>query len=259
MNNLTMKKAVVALPFLFVLGQVGPAAAYDSGPTGLGSAVGATDYYKVTCSSGDTDHLEFKLTDNTPLPVDAQVLNLQVSKKGLVEEAPTITPGLSKEVSVHGGNGKYKIRVNTAGTAFAGKQTYTLGFQCLNVTDQPTRSSPKGASAKLKKGKTKTHLVNCSKKGSAGNTEKLLVTLTNTTKSGAILAAQVFKGRVALNTTDGNELNVKGGSGDYYVTVDHTGTDPSKDNSKDYAFQSRCVNGSNDVTAEPTVLQLQDQ
>jgi len=261
MNKLVMKKAIAVLPFLIAVGDAGTAMAYDSDTKDLGSTTGVTDYYKVTCTSGDTDHLNFKVTDTTPATLDGQQLKLQVSKGGsLLAEAQEITPGKTKEAFLEGASdGKYKILIDTVGTTVKGKQAYTLTAQCLNEAGQPTKSSLKSKSAKVKNGKRKSFVVKCSKKTATGNTAKLSVKLTNTTKSGAILSAQLVKGRVASNTTDGNEINLQGGGGDYYLTVDHTGTNGAANNSKQYTFQANCLNNASGVTAEPDVLQLQDQ
>lgn len=256
-----MKKAYIVISILALAGPVGTSVAYDSGARALGPAIGATDYYKITCSSGPTDHLNFTITDHTGLSTDEQTLNAQVSKDGLLVPESGITPGKTKELILHGGNGKYTVSVDTFGTSpsLPGTQKYKLGFQCLNAAGQRTKTSKRQISGKLKNDKTKTYAVTCRRRKNIGDTDNLSVTVSNTTKSAQGLMAQLINGSSAINTTDGNTASMKNGRGEYYLTIDNTATDSGRNNSKQYSFQANCVNSSNENTVEPVVETLQDQ
>ncbi|CAL1241356.1 hypothetical protein [Candidatus Methylocalor cossyra] len=265
-----MKTALSIVVSLTAIGHGASALAYDSGPQTLGPAPGATDYYRITCASvgtGDTDHLNFQVTDTTALPAELPVLNLRVVKDNLTAEASGIGPGKSKQLVLQGGNGKYKVSLNTAGTdptlnPKQARQSYALTFQCLNGNDQPTRTSAKGSAGRIAKNGTKNYPVKCARHKKTGDTDKLLVTLSNTTRSGqsSLLMAQLVQGSSAINATDGNPVSfrngsAKNGNGDYFLTVNHTGTGAAKQ----YTFSAACANPSGAEVVEPIVEVLQDQ
>jgi hypothetical protein len=264
-----MSKLLLSLFLLPSLGYSGGASAYDSGEQSLGNVVGATDYYKITCSSGagsSADHLNLTLADTTPNTASVQILNLHLSKKNLGAADSSATPGRTRELSLQGGNGKYQVAIDTVGTdaALKGKQNYALIFQCVNAANESTKTSSSGKSGLVRNGKRKSYSIKCSTHRTTGATDKLLIKLSNTTASGQILNAQLVHERAAKNLTDGNQIDIRdasaaNGNGPYFLTVDNTGTDAAQDNSKRYTFQTQCMTSGNEVTAEPVVEQLQDQ
>lgn len=253
MNKSTTKSVLLALMFCTL--SVGTARGYDSVESPLSGAVGATDYYRLTCPAG-TDHLHFKASQTAPLDSRTQQQNVRVVKSGVEADARAVTPGKTGEASLAGGNGKYRVTVDTKGSAGASKQAYALSFQCLNTVGQPVKTSVTSKSGTLK-AKPKSYSVTCKGKGASGAAEQLLVYLSNITKSGQPLIAQVVKGFVASSSTDGRDAeSLPGGSGDYYVTIAHTGTSAGVD--RQYVFEASCLDSAEAVSGDPTVLQLQD-
>lgn len=265
--------------YVCLLCGAGAAGAYDSGAKALGNAAGATDYYKIACTSAATDHFSIKIVDNTPgAAPPAQTLNLRIVKDALSQEAIGIMPGETREAYLQGGLGVYRVQVDAvgAGTGAIGRQTYKLKLQCLSASGSPTAAAV-SKTGKLNDGKTAGYSVKCASKRSVGAADKLYAQLLDTTPdTGAVagtqtLGAQVIHGLTAVNATDrqgddayGQEVAIygaggKNGSGDYFVTVDSDGTDPAQDKAKLYAFQYGCYDAAGKDTGEPVVVQLQDQ
>ncbi|MEC4748392.1 hypothetical protein [Methylomicrobium sp. Wu6] len=234
------------------------------------NAIGATDLFRINCGAPDTDHLNVKVIDTTPLPpsaIDPQLLHVNITKKGYQpQEAFAIAPGEKTELSVAAGKGSYKISVDTSGTNLdiLTPQTFSVEYHCLNDADQLTAPAvARTLAKKIKNKKTSKFSVACGKSKTTGETTKLYVKFTNTTVDPAKVAlnAQVIKGSLATNATDQNgddfysdEVNLPGGSGDYTVLVDNTAFDKSQDNSRDYSLQYSCRNLQNSETATETPL-----
>ena len=264
--------------------------ALDSGTQNLSSTVGATDYFKITCAKsdncaiGDTDHLNFKLIENsasnststsTTTPVLPQILNVTLTKLKLNATASSIAAGTNKNVVLKGGNGSYTLSLDTFGTNLTLKtaQTYTIQYQCLNTAGKATTGSSTLAksgitsiSKTLANGKTVKYSINCAKDKTNGDTDTLKVTVTNKTstikttaiapvasESSGNLTAQVVKGGTALNTI-GDVLDVQVGNGDYAVMVN---SPVSK--AQTYSFQYSCLNKNNVETKTSPFQILQNQ
>jgi hypothetical protein len=247
---------------------------YDSGSKALGTSVGATDFYRVSCGTdgGTPHHLSLTITDATPISETAsQLMNFHVSKDAATADATAVTPGETRELALQAGNGRYTVAIDTVGTntEIPTAQRYKLGFQCLNASGENTRTSIKRKAGKLKNSKVRNYGVKCRSSKLAGDTDRLLVAITDTTpiaRSPQVLNAQLAKGLTALNVADRNgdeepspEIQLNGGSGDYLLTVDNTGTDSARDNSKIYTFVATCADTQGSATTEPAVEVIQDQ
>lgn len=254
-----------AVALVSMMAQAGVAAAYESGPRALGSAVGATDYYRMICpaTSGEApDGLAFRLTDASPLAPDAPRLEVRAAKGAAATATATIAPGRTQELLLAGGNGKYRVTVAGSSPNLVDKQRYTLQFQCLNANGQPTRSAPGGLSGKVGAKGKKTYSVKCASDRTTGATEKLSVRVGNTTKTPEVLMAQVVTGHMAINTTEGNEalVGTTGGTNlEYYVTIETAGMDPGRNAAKQYSFTAKCGGSAGRGGIEPIVELLQDQ
>jgi hypothetical protein len=295
MNRPMNKKTffTLLLPGLLLQSQI--ALANDSGEQALEDTVGASDYFKVSCSSNgndQTDHLGFKIIDSSPViggSVAPQLINVHfgkvVSKNVITDEGDLVVePGDTQEFTIPEGNGTYNISLDTAGTNLDLKtaQKYTIQYRCLNSDGVDTTSSAAGLKSgkdtakTIKNNKTAKYTVKCSakKKISPADTASLYFKIVNTSSvavdpliaSLPVLNAQVAKVSNTLNTTDiagdllySREVNLKGGDGDYFISVNNTGTDADTDNSKQYSFQYSCLNSANIETATGAVQLIQNQ
>ncbi len=245
----------------------------DSGTQNLTAAIHATDYFQITCSKsdnvsiGDTDHLNFQIfeaSDTTPQA--PQVLNLTLTKATLTASTSGIAANTSNYASLKGGNGAYKLSIDTVGTNLTLKkpQTYSLQYQCLNASGGQTTGSstlakqntPSPVKTLVNKGTVK-YLINCAK-----NTDNLKVTLSNkttvaatgsTVTSTGTLSAQVISGNIAKNTI-GSNLNVQNGNRVYEVLV----SSPTNE-IKNYNFNYSCLNANNVETKTSSLTVLQNQ
>lgn len=272
---------------LLALSAVECAFALDSGAQKLTTTVGATDYFKVNCS-GDTDHLNFKLLENsqtpvitetkpdtdvvtkpdtttTPTEVSPRLLNAKLTKSKLSASISKLVAGSSKEISLKGGLGTYSLKIDTVGTNLELKtsQTYTIAYECLSSTGKVLSKSISTPNYRLANGKTRNFKISCSKKGSSSLkvkiTNKTAVTkaksaaqVIETVPSGE-LTAQIVKGANALNTI-GDVLDVKGGNGNYFIMVNSP-----INAAKDYRFEYSCLNASNKAATTALIEVLQDQ
>lgn len=279
------KLSLTAIGLLTALAQSNLATAKEIASTGLGNTVGATDYYKVTCSDG-TDHFQLSVIDQTPItPPAPQLLNVHLSKvdkAGLFTNALAIQPGAADQVlTLLGSSGKYKIVVDTEGTniALTKAQTFKFTYQCLYADGTFTKLFKSGT-ASIKNGKLAKYTVNCPAKKKtrakpAVEVDSLTFTLIDKTKpavaqvSSIVLNAQVSKEGFGTNTSDLNgDLKYSpavslrpsnSGDGDYFISVDNTGTQDNQDNKKQYAFQYSCLNQANQETTTADALVIQDQ
>jgi hypothetical protein len=278
------KLSLTAIGLLIALAQPNLATAKDIASTSLGNTVGATDYYKVTCAGG-TDHFQLSVIDQTPVtPPAPQLLNAHLSKvdkPDLVTNALAIQPSAADQVlALLGGSGKYKIIVDTEGTniALTKAQTFKFTYQCLYADGTVTKLFKSGT-ASIKNGKLAKYTVNCPAKKKtrtkpAVEVDSLTFTLIDKTKpavaqvSSIVLNAQANKDGYTINTTDSNgdqnyspvvSIRPISGDGDYFISVDDTGTVASQDNSKQYTFQYSCLNQANQPTTTSDTQLLQDQ
>jgi len=290
-------RAIRFTPIFFVtsLGLFSPiAGAFDSGDQALNGAVGATDYFKVSCAgneAGDTDHFNFKVIDTTleatgTPSVYKQVINATINKDGVFQKKLSIVAGDKESIELPLGMGKYEVYFDTNGTDqtlikknkyLIKKQYFTLSAQCLN-SDGEVVKKPKNLSKNVPQNKIKKFKMKCSKDKKLADpyTEKLTLSISNTspilTNSNftplPVLNAQVTridKGKT-LNASDlagddeySPELNLAAGNGDYFISVDNTATVQNADSEKQYAFQYRCLNANNEETATGLLTKLQDQ
>jgi hypothetical protein len=285
------KLSLTAIGLLTALAQSNLATAKEIASTGLGNTVGATDYYKVTCSDG-TDHFQLSVIDQTPItPPAPQLLNVHLSKldkPDLVTSALAIQSGAADQMlTLLGGSGKYKVIVDTEGTniALTKAQTFKFTYQCLYADGTFTKLFKSGT-ASIKNGKLAKYTVNCPVKKKtrtkpAVDVDSLTFTLIDKTKtaveqvSSIVLSAQATKEGFSTNTSDTNgdlkyspvvnlrptstTTNNNPGDGDYYISVDNTGTQDNQDNKKQYAVQYSCLNQSNQETSTTDALVVQDQ
>lgn len=271
------KIAQYTLFSLLALDAVECAFALDSGTQKLTTTVGATDYFKINCS-GDTDHLNFKLLENTQTSVVTdiksdttkpteelpQFLNAKLTKGKLNTSISKLVAGSSKEMSLKGGVGTYSLIIDNVGTNLTLKQsqTYTIAHECLNDAGKVLSKSISTPNYTLVNGKTRNFKISCNKKDSSSLkikiTNKTAATVTKSvaqvieTSSGD-LTAQVIKGANALNTI-GDVLEVKGGNGNYFVMVNSP-----INATKDYNFEYNCLNANNKATKTALIEILQDQ
>lgn len=257
-----MNKAATLTSFLFVSlsGLTNAALAVDIEQS-LGGGNGATDYYKVSCGA-DTSRLGFKLTDKTPPPTDVQQINLRVEKVGTGAQEGSAASGESAQVALPGGNGRYRIALNTAGTSpiFSGKQRYVLNYRCVAAEGAPTRPASGVKTGSIKMGRSQSLSVKCSSRKGLP-TDQLTAQLANTTIAGQVLTAQIVHGSSAVSTSDGIDASVNRSNAltDYYLTVGSTLPVSGSSSAKQYSFAAHCLNASNQDAAEPTVSTLQDQ
>jgi hypothetical protein len=105
----------------------------------LGAAAGATDFYKVTCSSnanGATQGLKVTVVDLAP--VAAPLLSVQVVKGILAKNSTDAVDGdtaASPLINLLGGNGVYDVRVNKTD---AGAENYKLNYFCSSSAGKLT-------------------------------------------------------------------------------------------------------------------------
>jgi hypothetical protein len=297
MNRSFDKKTFFTLLLPCVLLHTQLVLASESGEQALQDTVGASDYFKVTCASNgsdETDHLNFKVIDSTPVTVDPiapQVINAHLSKSGVAEGDVTVETGDTQELTVQQGNGTYSISLDTIGTNLDLKtaQKYTIQYRCLNSDGVDTASSAVGLKPgkdmpkKLRNNKRAKFAVKCAAKKSIdpADTDSLYFKIVNTSAvpvNPLIAALPVLNAQVAkidvigtpavrtLNASDragdllySSEINLRGGNGDYYISVNNTGTDDGDDNSKQYSFQYSCLNSANVETSTGAVQLIQDQ
>lgn len=138
MNEIPLKKALITVSLLSMLIHVGPVSA-DSLNGSLGASSGATDSYRVTCSTninGATDTLKVTLIDLAP--VAAPMISVQVIKAILAKNTTDAVDGDAKSspaAIVKGGDGIYDVRVNKTATD---AELYTLKYTCLNSVGKNT-------------------------------------------------------------------------------------------------------------------------
>lgn len=260
--------------------------AVESGFQSLGESLGATDYFKISCAgngNGDTDHLNFRVMDSSFSDVSdipPQILNAHVMKDGIEVGALTAISAGNDEATIASGNGKYKIIIDTVGTntVLKSPQKYTLVYQCRNSQELLTKSSgfKVGQVKSIKNGKTAKFTLNCASnsKVTPSETADLYFQLINQSSLPVqqwvsylpVLNAQVTKGKATLNTSDlvgdsnySNDINLKNGNGDYYISVNHTAAKDNQNNAKDYSFQYNCMSSQNLETETGVLETLQDQ
>lgn len=283
MKKLTQK----TLLCLIALSAIQNVFGLDSGTQNLTSKEGATDYFKINCT-GDTDHLNFKLFEgdakiatpaaviSLPPAMPVQLFNATLTKSKLTSTVSAIEAGISKEITLKGGNGAYALALDTFGTNLSVKtsQTYSVQYQCLSATKKITagsstltKSNVESAKKTLANGKTVKYVINCAKDKTNGDTDSLVVKLINKTTpiKSAIssevsvaaptgdLTAQVIKAATAKNTI-GDSIDIQQGSGKYDVLVNSP-----TNKAMSYRFEYRCLNTKN-VEAQTSPFQLlQDQ
>lgn len=273
--------------------------AADSGQQMLNGPVGASDYFKVNCAAGaagDTDHLSFKIIDKslgnsgTPL-LYSQVINAKLSKAGS-EQTLRVLAGERQELSLRQGNGKYQLTLDTVGTDLGknaknkliiASQKYSLQTRCLNSEGLDT-AKPVSVLKSITTNKKVSLALTCmkNKQLASPDTQQMVVTLSNVSANILnasygnlpVLNAQVTRLRSSsLNTTDfggddlySPEINLAPdkrssptGNGEYWISINHTGSVENQDSVKHYAFQYRCVNANNEETLTGDLLLLQDQ
>jgi hypothetical protein len=249
----------------------------DSGVKELANKVGIVDTYKINCAATAT-HLDFKLLDSTNSTAidskpkaDPQLINAHLSKttnkiKSNVD-ALRIIPNDSQELTLVGGNGAYRLVIDTIGTNsnITTKQNYTVQYKCLNSAGIETTASTGGLKTGIESAiktiankKTAKFTFTCAKnkKLTPQDSEKLYVKITNKLKidsslvknDSPSLSAQLFKDQNATNVTDlvidenySEKATLKAGAGDYLALIGTTATNESKNNAKSYSFDFRCL------------------
>ncbi|WP_045225513.1 hypothetical protein [Methyloterricola oryzae] len=256
------RKALTVSAWLCGSFLAGTAVAEDVQEATLSGGRGAIDQYQVSCPEG-TDHL--KIQASRSLAPQASLLqNLKVAKGGNVANSAPVTPGMTQEVSLDGGKGKYSITIDTSGSTGSSKQSYSAGFQCLNAAGQAVKTSLTSSAGNLKK-KGKKLTVNCGKTKTGGDPKSLLVQLTNITKGTPVLIAQVtnfsnsrFSDNrpVAVSVPESFPGELTGfDPGDYQVLVAHNGTPAPAD--FQYVLRSSCLDSSDVEAGTPVVTLLQ--
>lgn len=248
------KKALTVSAWLCSSVLAGTAAAEDVQEATLRGSKGAIDQYQVLCPAG-TDHLKIQASRSLAPEANLQQ-NLKVSKGGKVASSVPVTPGMTQEVSLDGGKGKYSIAIDTSGSTGSSKQSYSAGFQCLNAAGQAVKTSLTSSAGKLKK-KGKKLTVNCGKTKTGGDPQSLLVQLTNitNTKGNPVLIAQLAKGGAVVSVPESFPGEVTGGAGDYLVLVAHNGTPAPAD--FQYVLRSSCLDSSDVEAGTPVVTLMQ--
>ncbi len=245
------RKALTVSAWLCGSVLAGTAVAEDVQEATLSGSKGAIDQYQVLCPEG-TDHLKIQASRSLAPEASLQQ-NLKVAKGGKVASSAPVTPGMTQEVSLDGGKGKYSITIDTSGSTGSSKQSYSAGFQCLNAAGQAVKTSLTSSAGKLKK-KGKKLTVNCSKKGGS-LPQSLLVQLTNITKGTPVLIAQAAKGGAVVSVPESFPGEMRGGAGEYLVLVAHNGTPASSD--FQYALQSSCLDAADAEVGAPVVSLVQ--
>ncbi|WP_150050134.1 MULTISPECIES: hypothetical protein [Methylomonas] len=261
----------------------------DSGSKSLSSAVGSSDFFKLSCAV-DTASVSFKLRDeslDSSTEIPPQVVNAAISSGGESLADLTANSGNSDETTLAVGNGKYLITLDTVGTndVLTTPQTYAVEYQCSNSNGDATKSAglKSGKVRKIKNSKKAKIAIRCksNKKVSPSETASLHLKLTNTSAIPVdqwVASLPVLSGQVvnrgsgvasALNVSDltgddeySQEINVAqaaGGSTDYYISVNNSGTSEANDNSKSYSFIYSCLNSSGQATTAGSLETLQDQ
>lgn len=288
-----MKKITQNLAWSFlILGGTLPQIVFglDSDVQTLASNTGAIDFFEITCAKsndktiGDTDHLNFKLFENsssTQTPTQTtekpQLLNATLTKLKLNSKITNITASTNNNLSLQGGgNGAYTLTIDTLGTNLTIKtgQNYTIQYQCLNATGQATNGSSTltkqnipSTTKTLANGKTAKYVINCAKNAKSGNTDSVKVTLFNNTfappvalpstntdvSSTGTLAAQVISGIKAKNTIGAN-VDLQNGNGIYNVMANSP-----TNAAKSYHFEYTCLNSTNIPTQTSPLKKLQDK
>jgi hypothetical protein len=220
----------------------------------------------------------------TPQPNPAQLFNAKLTKLKLTATVSTIEAGVSKEITLKGGNGAYTLLLDTFGTNLSVKtaQTYSVQYQCLNTKGKVTKGSStltKSGVESVKKtlvnNKTAKYSITCAKDVANGNTDRLVVKLINkttpikpvtpaTTETASSaanlaaptgdLAAQVMRNASAKNTI-GESIDIQEGSGKYDVLVNSP-----TNKALPYHFEYSCLNTKNvEMQTAPLSKPLQDQ
>lgn len=281
-------KIVGLLLFLsYSLGRLPISFAADSGAQSLGEELGATDYFKVTCSSngnGNTDHLSFKVIDQSFTNINdipPQILNAHVFKNSIEVGALTANSNANDQLTLALGNGQYKVVLDTLGTntLLKSPQKYTLVYQCLNSEGISTKSSgfKNGQVKSIKNGKTAKYTIKCASNSKVRPSETSSLNLQLINQSALpieewvnylpVLNAQVTRqDKMTLNTSDlagdsiySSEIKLPNGNGDYFISVNHTAVKASPNNRKDYSFQYACMSLDNLETATGNLEVIQDQ
>ncbi|GAB6140752.1 hypothetical protein JCM14076_14810 [Methylosoma difficile] len=136
--NMTLKNTLLAASLLTVAGF---ASAHDQAGS-LGSGIGATDYYVVTCDddgSGTPARLAVSIIDQAP--VVAPVISVQVVKDLLAANATDQVDGdatPSPTITVAAGPGDYFVIVDKTK---AGAETYNMTYHCTTNTGIHTGTS----------------------------------------------------------------------------------------------------------------------
>lgn len=136
--NMTLKNTLLAAALFTV---AGVASAHDQAGS-LGSAIGSTDYYVVTCDndgSGAPAKLSVSIIDQAP--VVAPAISVQVVKDLLAANATDQVDGdttPSPTVSVAAGPGDYFVIVDKTK---AGAETYNMTYHCQTSAGVHTGTS----------------------------------------------------------------------------------------------------------------------
>ncbi|MGH8488979.1 MAG: hypothetical protein ACREXS_08990 [Gammaproteobacteria bacterium] len=135
------KNTVMTASFLIALGHAGIAAAHSQSGS-LGSAAGATDVYRVTCSndgSGAPHHLVTQVRDNSP--VKPPLVSVVTTKGGSSTTSTDPVDGnsaYSPEKELNKSSGVYIMDIKKSAT---GAENYTAQFHCETASDAHTGTS----------------------------------------------------------------------------------------------------------------------
>jgi hypothetical protein len=218
-------------------------------------------------------------------PPAPQLLNVHLSKDALISEALAIQPGTpDQSIAVLGGIGKYQVIIDTQGTntSLTKAQSFKFSYQC-NYADGTIKKHTSGI-ATIKNDKKSKYTFTCAEKKRtsrkpAVGVDGLEFTLMDKTKpaiaevSKIILNAQVSKCSYATSTSDTNgdqkyspAVNLTppigqncDSTGDYFISVDDTGTQANQNNSKQYAIKYSCMDKANLETTTADAIIIQDQ
>lgn len=142
MKKTTIKNTWVTASLLVAaVGYTTIASAHDKSGA-LGTGIGATDYYQITCSNdghGNADHLALQLRDLAP--VAAPVISAQVTKATRAGNTTDQVDGdalASPEINLKGGNGAYYVIINKSK---AGSELYTFNYHCETLGNVHTGTS----------------------------------------------------------------------------------------------------------------------